>query len=113
MSLNLKNLLSRGDVWDVYLDPVIGSEQRGLRPCVIVSPDSMNSQLETVIVIPLTTKCKNWPTRVDTLVADVSGQALCEQIRVVSKTRFKQQRGKLRITEIVQIKLVLKQMFLE
>jgi mRNA interferase MazF len=105
--------ISRGEVWEVVLDPIKGSEQAGFRPCVIISPDSMNSQLETVIVTPLTTKLKDWPTRVDTQFSEMSGQAMCEQIRTVSKKRFKKKIGKLNISELVQIKLVIKQMILE
>lgn len=109
----MKIEINRGEVWDVVLDPVKGSEQAGLRPCVVVSPDSMNEQLETIIVVPLSSKKKDWPTRVDTEFDGISGQALCEQIRTVSKKRFKEKRAKLKITEIIQIKLVLKQMFFD
>lgn len=105
--------MNRGEVWEIVLDPIKGSEQSGFRPCVIVSPDSMNAQLETVIVIPLTTKIKKWPTRVETSYGDVEGEAMCEQIRTVSKKRFKEKVGKLKISELVQIKLVLKQMLVE
>lgn len=100
-------------MWNVVLDPVKGSEQKGLRPCVIVSPDSMNDQLDTIIVVPLSTKKKDWPTRVETEVEGVAGQALCEQIRTVPKSRLKQKISRLKITEVIQIKLVLKQMFFD
>ncbi len=109
----MKTEILRGEVWGVVLDPVKGSEQAGLRPCVVVSPDSMNEQLETVIVIPLTTKKKDWPTRVDTIFDGKEGQALCEQIRTVSKKRLKLKKTRLKITEVIQIKLVLKQMFFD
>lgn len=109
----MKEGISRGDVWNVVLDPTKGSEQAGMRPCVIVSPDSMNEQLDTIIVIPLTTKKKNWPTRVDTIIDGSEGQAICEQIRTVSKKRLKKRITKLKISEIVQIKLVIKQMLFD
>ncbi len=109
----MKNEIQRGDVWNVLLDPVKGSEQAGQRPCVVVSPDSMNEQLDTIIVVPLTTKLKDWPTRVDTLIDGQPGQALCEQIRTVSKKRLKSKKAKLKITEVIQIKLVLKQMLFD
>lgn len=105
--------LNRGDVWNIVLDPIKGSEQRGMRPCIIVSPDSMNEQLETVIIVPLSSKKKNWPTRVDIFFQDVDGQALCEQIRTVSKSRLKRKLGHLPIKDIIQIKLILKQMLME
>lgn len=105
--------INRGDVYQVILDPIKGSEQSGLRPCVVVSPDSMNEHLETVIVIPLTTKKKDWPTRVDTTIDSVPGQAICEQIRTVSKKRLKKKIYKMKITEVIQIKSVLKQMLFD
>lgn len=105
--------MMRGEVWDISLDPVKGSEQRGFRPCVIVSPDTMNFALKTIIVIPLTTKGKNWPTRVDVIFGDKIGQAVCEQIRTVSKERLVKNRGILQMKEILQIKLVLKQMLFD
>ncbi len=109
----MKSEISRGEVWNVLLDPVKGSEQAGMRPCVVVSPDSKNRQLETIIVVPLSTKSKDWPTRVQTEVEGTKGQALCEQIRTVAKTRFKSRLGKLRTAEIVQIRLVLRQMLFD
>lgn len=109
----MKAEIRRGDVWEIVLDPIKGSEQAGYRPCVIVSPDSMNEQLETIIVLPLTTKVKDWPTRVDTLLGENQGQAMCEQIRTVSKKRMKARVGRLTVPEIIQIKLVLKQMLFD
>lgn len=109
----MKTKVSRGEVWNITLDPTKGSEQAGFRPCVIVSPDSMNDQLETIIVVPLTTKLKNWPTRVETSFQGKNGQAMCEQIRTVSKRRLRERIDTLRITEVVQIKLILKQMLVE
>lgn len=97
----------------MVLDTTRGSDQAGIRPCVVVSPDSMNEQLNTIVVVPLTTKKKDWPTRVDTLIDEVEGQAICEQIRTVSKKRLKNKISKLRISEIIQIKLVLKQMLFD
>lgn len=109
--MNLK--MNRGDVWNVFLDPIKGSEQAGHRPCVIVSPDSMNDQLETLIVVPLTTQKKDWPTRVDIDFMEISGQAICEQIRTVSKKRLTKKLGHLPIKDTIQIKLILKQMLIE
>ena len=105
--------MNRGEVWDVLLDPVKGSEQKGFRPCVIVSPESMNEQLETVIVVPLTSKLKDWPTRVNTLLNGKPGQAICEQIRTVSKSRLKKKKTSLSPPEIALIRLTLRQMLFD
>ncbi len=105
--------LNRGDVWNVFLDPIKGSEQAGNRPAVIISPESMNEQLETVIIVPLTTEKKDWPTRVEVNFQNIDGQVLCEQIRTVSKKRLTKKLGHLPLKDIIQIKLVLKQMLIE
>lgn len=105
--------MNRGDVYIVILNPIKGSEQQGVRECVVVSPESMNSNLNTVIVVPLSTKKKDWPTRVNTFFREVSGQALCEQIRTVDRARLKDFRGRLAQNEIDEIRLVMKQMLFE
>jgi len=105
--------VKHGEVWNIVLDPTKGSEQKGFRTCVIVSPDSMNSALETIIVLPMTTSLKDWPTRVNTHFNETEGQAQCEQIRTVSKKRLKTKLGNLSFEEIAKIKLTLKQMLFE
>jgi mRNA interferase MazF len=95
--------MKRGEVWNV----------RGFRPCVIVSPDSMNQSLQTVIVVPLTTQSRNWPTRVEINFGQRTGQAICEQIRTISKSRLSEKQGELKMSELLQIKLVLKQMLFD
>ena len=77
-----------GEIWRVKLYPVRGSEQDGVRPCLIVSPNSMNKALSTVIVIPITTSPKDWPTRVNLSINGVASQACIEHLRSVSKERF-------------------------
>ena len=49
----------------INLDPSIGSEIKKIRPCVIISPDEMNKYLRTIIVAPMTTKSKKYPTRIE------------------------------------------------
>lgn len=105
--------MNRGDVYIVTLNPTKGSEQQGSRECVVVSPESMNTSLNTVIVVPLTTKKKDWPTRVNTYFKTTEGQAICEQIRTVDKSRLKDFRGRLQQNEIDEIRLVMKQMLFE
>lgn len=105
--------MNRGDVWNVFLDPIKGSEQAGHRLCIIVSPESMNEQLETVIVVPLSSQKRDWPTRVEINFLNVDGQALCEQIRTISKKRLTKKLGHLPLKDIIQLKLVLKQMLIE
>ena len=109
MSENIK----RGSVWRINFDPVKGREQAGFRYGVVVSPDSMNSALDIVIVAPLTTKIKNWPTRVDCSFNNTDGQVQCEQIRVVSKKRLKMHSGSLSVEVTAKLRLIFKQMLVE
>ncbi|MGE4218991.1 MAG: type II toxin-antitoxin system PemK/MazF family toxin [Alphaproteobacteria bacterium] len=78
----------RFDIFLIGLDPTIGSEMRKTRPCLIVSPDEMNRHLRTVIVAPLTSAQRSYPTRVPLSFQDKHGQIALDQIRVVDKERL-------------------------
>lgn len=90
----------RFDVYLVSLDPTSGSEIRKTRPCLVVSPDEMNRFIRTVIVAPMTTKGRPYPTRVACRFAGKDGQVVLDQIRTVDRGRLVQQLG--RIDEDVQ-----------
>ena len=79
---------SRFDIFLVNLDPTIGSEIKKTRPCVIISPDEMNRNISTIIVAPLTSRLRNYPTRVPCKVNDKQGQIVLDQIRTVDKSRL-------------------------
>ena len=79
---------SRFDVFLVNLDPTIGSEIKKPRPCVIISPDEMNRNISTIIVAPLTSRLRNYPTRVPCKVNGKQGQIVLDQIRTVNKSRL-------------------------
>jgi len=100
-----------GDIWKVKLYPVRGSEQDGIRPCIVVSPNSMNKALQTIIVIPLTTSFKDWPTRVSVRVKEVESQACIEHIRSVSKERFIEKLGSSSDIELAAIRKHLNAVF--
>ena len=85
--------LLNGEIWKVKLYPVLGSEQDGIRPFLVISPNSINKSLQTVIVVPITTSFKDWPTRVSILVKDIPSQACIEHIRSISKERFSEKLG--------------------
>lgn len=105
--------LLNGEIWMVKLYPVRGSEQDGIRPCVILSPNSMNKSLQTVIVVPLTTSFKDWPTRVSILVKDTPSQACIEHIRSISKERFSEKLGSATEIEMAAIRKHLSAVFSE
>ena len=77
----------------VALDPTRGSEIRKTRPCVIVSPDEMNRHIATVIVAPMTTATRVYPTRVPITFQGKRGQVALDQIRTVDKSRLVKRLG--------------------
>ncbi len=78
----------RFEVYEVNLDPTVGSEIRKRRPYVIISPNEMNGSLRTVIVIPLTSSDKPYPFRVPSKFQDTSGYFALDHIRSVDKDRL-------------------------
>jgi len=78
----------RYEVYLINLDPTIGKEIKKTRPCVIISPDEMNRNISTVIVAPLTSSQKNYPTRINCQVQSKHGQIVLDQIRTVDKIRL-------------------------
>jgi mRNA interferase MazF len=81
------------DVWLVSLDPTEGSEIQKTRPCVVVSPDEMNIHLRTVIVAPMTTSQRPYPTRVSVRFQAKRGQVALDQVRAVDRARLIQKLG--------------------
>ena len=79
---------SRFEVYYINLYPTIGSEIKKTRPCVIISPNEMNLNISTVIVAPLTSKLKNYPTRVPCKVEGKQGHIVLDQIRTIDKSRL-------------------------
>jgi len=86
-------VVKRFDVFLINLDPTMGSEIRKSRPCLIISPDEMNKFIATVIVAPMTTKGRNYPTRVSCSFKGKKGQIVLDQIRTVDKTRLVKKLG--------------------
>ncbi len=105
--------LLNGEIWKVKLYPVRGSEQDGIRPCLIISPNSMNKYLQTVIVVPITTSFKCWPTRVSILVKDIPSQTCIEHIRSISKERFSEKLGSATEIEMAAVRKHLNAVFSE
>ncbi|KAA9356271.1 type II toxin-antitoxin system PemK/MazF family toxin [Larkinella humicola] len=88
-------VIERFDVWLVSLDPTQGSEIAKTRPCLIVSPDAINQRLNTVMVAPLTSTQKRYPTRVNCQFSGQAGQVALDQIRTVDKVRLVKHIGRL------------------
>lgn len=87
--------VKRFDVWLVNLDPTLASEIHKTRPCLVVSPDEMNRHIATVIVAPMTTKGRAYPTRVPCRLQGKSGQIVLDQLRTVDKVRLVKRLGQI------------------
>lgn len=85
----------RFDVFLVNLDPTMGHEIRKARPCLIISPDEMNRFIATVIIAPMTTRGREYPTRVPCTFQSKQGQVVLDQIRTVDKVRLAQKLGRI------------------
>ena len=85
----------RFDVYLVNLDPSVGSEIQKTRPCLVVSPDEMNQYIATVIVAPMTTKGRSYPTRVPCRFQGKDGQIVLDQLRTVDKVRLAKRLGQI------------------
>ena len=97
----------------VNLDPTIGSEIKKTRPCVIISPNEMNRHLRTIIVAPMTTKSRKYPTRIQVEHNRKTGWIVVDQIRTIDKKRIIRIFGELSKLEIKNLKSVLKETFVD
>jgi len=103
--------VERFDVFLVNLDPTVGSEIRKSRPCVVVSPDEMNRYLRTVVVAPLTSSSRPYPSRVEVRLAGKAGQVVIDQLRTIDKARLAGRLGVLDPDEATSVLDVLKKSF--
>ena len=104
-------VVSRFDVFLIRLDPTQGREIRKTRPCVIISPDEMNLHIDTVIIAPMTTKGRPYPTRVPVRFKGKSGQIVLDQIRTVDKSRLVKRVGKIDDMTRTQVLILLAELF--
>jgi mRNA interferase MazF len=93
----------------VNLDPTIGSEIKKTRPCVIISPNEMNKHLRTVIIAPMTTKSKSYPTRIKVVHNNEIGWIVIDQIRTIDKQRIIKILGTLSQQEISRTKKIIRE----
>ena len=100
-------------IYLVNLDPTVGHEIRKTRPCVIISPDEMNENIQTVIIAPMTTKSHSYPTRVPLTFSGKKGWIVLNQIRTVDKVRLVRKLGTLSASGVRDVKSVLKEMLVD
>lgn len=104
-------VVRRFDVYLVNLDPTVGSEIQKTRPCVVISPDEMNRHIRTVIVAPMTSAKKEYPTRVTCTFQKKEGQIVLDQIRTIDKTRLVKKLGAIRSKTQMEVVSTLQRLF--
>ena len=106
-------VVNQYNVYLVDLDPTIGHEIKKTRPCLVISPDEMNHNIDTVIIAPMTTKSHAYPTRAKVEFDDKNGWIVLDQIRTVDGIRLVKHLGKISKKEILDVKRVIKEMLID
>lgn len=101
------------DLVIVNLDPTVGSEIRKTRPCVVVSPNEMNKHLATVVICPVTSQSKSYPTRVEFVLNGNPNWIVVDQIRTIDRSRIIKKIGSLDGGPVAQLKAVIKEMLVD
>lgn len=97
----------------VNLDPTIGSEMKKTRPCVIISPNEMNKYLQTIVIAPMTSNSKHYPTRVEVKHNKTKGWVVLDQIRTLDRSRVVKLLGSLSEKEIYNIKTIIQETYVD
>ena len=103
--------VNRFDVFLVILDPTVSHEIKKTRPCLIVSPDEMNHHISTVIVAPMTTKGREYPTRISCFFQGKKGQIVVDQLRTVDKKRLVRKLGAIHPKTQLKVLALLQELF--
>lgn len=105
--------MTQYDIVLVNLDPTIGSEMRKTRPCVVLSPNEMNRYLQTIVVAPMTSSSKPYPTRVEVKHKGTKGWMAIDQIRTIDRARIVKCFETLTDKEIEKVKDVVRETFVD
>lgn len=106
-------VISQYDIFWTDLNPAIGREIKKVRPCVILSPDEMNFNIDTIIIAPMTTRSRIYPTRIKIFFKNKIGWIVLDQIRTIDKIRLREKAGHLEETKITEVKGILKEMLVD
>jgi mRNA interferase MazF len=101
------------EVYLINLDPTVGYEIQKTRTCVVISPDEMNRNIQTVIISPMTTKSHDYPTRVKLIFHNKAGWIVLDQIRTIDKKRLVKRLGRISDDAIKKVKTIIKEMLVD
>lgn len=105
--------LNQYEIVQVNQDPTIGSEIKKTRLCVVVSPNEMNKYLRMIVVVPMTTKSKKYPTRIEVKHDSKIGWIVIDQIRAIDKRRIIKTLGRLSQPEIKEVKSIIRETYVD
>jgi mRNA interferase MazF len=105
--------LNQYEIVLVNLDPTVDSEMKKTRPAVIISPNEMNKYLNTIVIAPMTSSSKSYPTRVAVKYNKTKGWIVLDQIRTIDRKRIIKKLDQLTTNEIVKVKAVIKETFVD
>jgi mRNA interferase MazF len=103
--------VKRFDVYLVNLDPIVGSEIQKTRPCLVISPNEMNRNIRTVIIAPMTSAQKDYPTRVSCTLQKKKGQIVLDQLRTIDKARLVKKLGTIDSKDQLEVISILQRLF--
>lgn len=106
-------VINQYDIFWINLDPTVGHKVKKTRPCVVISPDEMNHNIGTVIIAPITSTAKIYPSRVACKINNRKCTVMLDQLRTVDKQRLISNMGLLSGSEIQEIKRVIKEMLVD
>ena len=104
-------MVKRFEVWNIQLNTTQGSEISKTRPCLVVSPNEVNKFLNTVVIVPLTSTIKPYPTRLNCNFKGKNGQLVVDQIRCVDKTRLIEKLGSMDTSSCKDISMLIIETF--
>ncbi len=104
-------MVNQFDVFLVSLNPTLGSEIKKTRPCLIISPNEMNHTLSTVLIAPMTTTLRHYPSRVTSTFQGKKGDIALDQLRVIDKNRLVKKLGTIHSSTADKVLRVLQEMF--
>ncbi|MCK5242025.1 type II toxin-antitoxin system PemK/MazF family toxin [bacterium] len=106
-------VISQYEIYLISLDPTIGHEMKKTRPCVVISPDDMNEYLETVIIAPITSKEKHYPTRIEIKLKNRKCWIVADQVKTIDRKRIIKKMGMPANSKILKLKSLLEEMLVK
>ena len=100
-------------VYLINLDPTVGHEIKKTRPCIVLSPDEMNDNIKTIIIAPMTTQSRKYPTRVSLIFQKQKGYIVLDQMRTIDRERIIKELGKINTHTVNAVKSVIKEMLVD